>query len=136
MLRSVETDEGWEAKRYGITITKRRRAIENVSSIALRLLKVRVEEALRKVTAEDCRKAVQHCINLEDSYTSYQLTEDSEIRPVIINITDDDSEDEDSESEDHDAIPQPRSKNPDRPERWHSRLRPKTRRHRGIAVVY
>ena len=40
-----------------------------------------------QITADDCRKAVGHCIKIEDDYRQHQHRVDEEIRPVVFSVS-------------------------------------------------
>ena len=63
---------------------KNRAAAGNTHSVPLTRMRENVLDAFKKVTPEDCRKAVEHCMKIERLYYSYQQIVDADIRPVII----------------------------------------------------
>ena len=61
-------------------------ARDNTTSVSLEEMRQRVLKAFSSITAEDCRKAVVHCKEIERKYYSYQQMVDSDIRPVIVTL--------------------------------------------------
>ena len=42
---------------------------------------------ISQITPEHCKKAVDHCKKIERRYHGHQLLMDSEVRPMIIQVT-------------------------------------------------